>query len=100
MHVWGTGNPHAVVEMPLYPQKISVWCTVSSTGIVGPIFMDVAFNAECYLKLLEDHFIPTLQGMGVNMKETFFQQYGARPRAVNVVLHFLSKYFHNSVISN
>jgi hypothetical protein len=67
------------MERPLCPQKSSVWCTVSSAGIVGPVFVDDMVNAEHYLELLEDHFVPALQGMGVNMKEKFFQQYGARP---------------------
>jgi hypothetical protein len=46
-----------------------------------------------YLKLLQHHLVSTLQGMGVNTEETFFQQDGARP-------HFLSENFHNTVINN
>jgi hypothetical protein len=49
-----------------------VWCTISSTGIVRPIFLDDIVSAECYLQLLQDHIVPTLQRMGINMEETFF----------------------------
>jgi hypothetical protein len=34
------------------------------------------------------------------MEEAFFQQDGARPQIVNVVLHFLSEHFHDRIISN
>jgi hypothetical protein len=55
-------------------------------------------NAEHYLKHL--HFVPNLQGMRVNMEETFYEQNGARPHTVNAVLHFLNECFHDRVISN
>jgi hypothetical protein len=65
-----------------------MWCAISSAGIVEPDFLDDAVNAECYLKLLQEHLVPTLQGMGVNMEGTFFQQCGARSYMVNTVVTF------------
>jgi hypothetical protein len=56
--------------------------------------LDDTVNAECYLKLLQDYVITTLQGMGVKMEEMLFQD-GARPLMTNVVFHFLSKHFHD-----
>jgi hypothetical protein len=50
-----------------------MWCGISFAAIVKPILLDHTVSAECYLKLLQNHFVPTLQGMGVNMEETFFQ---------------------------
>jgi hypothetical protein len=45
------------METPLHPQKCTVQRAVSSAGVVRPVFLDVAVNAERYLKLLQDHFV-------------------------------------------
>jgi hypothetical protein len=57
-------------------------------------------DAERHLKLLEDHFVASFQGMGVSMGKTFFQQDGARTHMSNTVLSFLSEHFHDRVIIN
>ena len=35
---WSSENPHVIHETPLHNLKIGVWCAVSETKIVGPIF--------------------------------------------------------------
>jgi hypothetical protein len=92
MHVWGTENSNRHGDGDT--KKCMTQCAISSFGIVRPIFLDDTVNAVCYLKLLQGHFVPTLQGMGVNMEEIFFQEDGARPHTVKALLHFLSKHFH------
>ena len=37
---WFSENPHVIYETPLNDLKIGVWCAVSGTKIVGPIFFD------------------------------------------------------------
>jgi hypothetical protein len=44
-------------------------CTISSAGIIRPVFLNNTVNTEGYLKLLQDHFVSNLQGMGVNMEK-------------------------------
>jgi hypothetical protein len=46
-----------------------------------------------YLHVLQEEFLPFIQGMGVNFGETFFQQEGARPHTANAVLDVLSENF-------
>jgi hypothetical protein len=55
------------METPLYPQKYTKWCVAcnSSAGTVGPVLLDNTVNVERYLELLQDHSVPTFQGMGV-----------------------------------
>jgi hypothetical protein len=52
-------------------------CVIKSkrcgAGIVGPVYLDTV-NAERHLELLEDHFVATLQGTGMNMGEIFYQE--------------------------
>jgi hypothetical protein len=95
VHAWGTDTPHTVMEKSLHPQKHTVRRAISSAGIVGPVFLDDTVNAGRYPKLRKHHFVPSLQCMGVNMEETFFQKYRARTHTVNVI-HFLSEYSHES----
>jgi hypothetical protein len=37
-------------------QKIGVWCGVSATRIIGPIFFDSTVNADVYLTILEEFY--------------------------------------------
>jgi hypothetical protein len=63
IHVWGTETPHTIMEMPLHPRKCMVCCTISSAGIVSPFFLHDTVSAEHCHKLLQDHFVPSLQGI-------------------------------------
>jgi hypothetical protein len=40
---------------------------VPSGGIVAPVFQDDSAKADRYQKIIEDHFVLALQGMGVNV---------------------------------
>jgi hypothetical protein len=78
---------------------ISIWKTIQQLS-------DIWFTAEAHFHLNGyvnkqnmKLFITTLQGMGVNIVETFFQQDGARPHTASAILHF-EQYFHIGVISN
>ena len=31
-------NPHAIVETPINPQKVTIWCALLAEGIIGPYF--------------------------------------------------------------
>lgn len=35
---WSDNNPRQLHERPLYSEKITVWCAISSLGIIGPYF--------------------------------------------------------------
>jgi hypothetical protein len=79
MLLWASQHLHNIMETPLHPQKCTVWCTLSTSGGVGPMFFDDTVTADCYLHVLQEEFFLFLQGMGVTFRETFFQQDGARP---------------------
>ncbi|CAK9833058.1 hypothetical protein ANTRET_LOCUS9796 [Anthophora retusa] len=36
--IWGSENPHVIVEKPMHPQRVTVWCGFWSGGIIGPFF--------------------------------------------------------------
>jgi hypothetical protein len=35
---WSATNPIELHERPLHSSKVTVWCTISSFGIIGPYF--------------------------------------------------------------
>ena len=74
-----TTNLH---ERPLHSSKVTVWCAISSFGIIGPYFFEdereraVTVTGQCYVHMLENFVGPELARHPVT-KETFFQQDGA-----------------------
>jgi len=36
---WSQANPRALHEKPLHFQKVTVWCAMSASGIIGPYFL-------------------------------------------------------------
>ncbi len=96
---WGNQNPHIVHQRALHPRRTTVWCALSSSGIIGPVFIHENINSELYINVLNRNFIPALQGMGVNMSETWFMQDGARPHRTQSVLELLNEHFGEKIIS-
>jgi hypothetical protein len=37
---WSDSNPHWYSEKPLHSDKVMVWMSMGSTGIIGPFFFD------------------------------------------------------------
>ena len=49
-------NPRALHEKPLHSQKVTVWCAMSASGIIGPYFFDnvagnAVVNADRYVEI-------------------------------------------------
>ena len=38
---WSDTNLHKLHQHALYDQKFTLWCAVSSTGVIGPYFFDM-----------------------------------------------------------
>jgi hypothetical protein len=58
---WEAENPRLLHEQPLHNQKIGVWCAVSGTRIIGPIFFDSTVNTEVYMNILMNSVVNTLK---------------------------------------
>lgn len=91
--VWGTENPHLVVEYQRDTPKVNVWCCLLKTGVIGPFFFgEPTITATTYLDMLEQYAFPLLP------PGTIFQQDGAPPHYSNIVRTSLNERFPDSWI--
>jgi len=77
--IWGTENPHGMMEHIRESPKVNVLCGTSSCKVYGPLFFaEPTATGINYLDMLQLWLMPQLQE---NSKDFIFQQDGA-------LLHF------------
>ena len=80
---WAKENPKELHQKPLHSEKVTVWCTMSKFGVIGPYFfeddrgMAVTVNAERYVAMLQEFFLPCMQENEPDIQGVWFQQNGA-----------------------
>lgn len=104
---WGSEKPDEVAEKQSHPQKVTIWCAVSSAGVLGPYFYEengrtVNVNGVRYLDVLQNRFYPDLSELAFNNPQLspdwYFMQDGARPHIVQPVRTFLTTKFGTRTI--
>lgn len=97
--IWSDSNPHLVQEQPLKPDKILVWCAVSSQRIIGPFFFDETVKGENYLNMLMSYFWPRLY-RSKNGTISYFQQDGAPAHRTKQVQAWLKSKFGDRFVKS
>ena len=81
-----------------------MWCAMSSTGIIGPLFFEDAdghtqtVNKERYVDILKRFWVALQSGLP-EADRLWFQQDGATPHTARVTLRCLEERFGTSLIS-
>ncbi|GBN82707.1 hypothetical protein AVEN_156381-1 [Araneus ventricosus] len=96
--IWGTENPHFVIEKSLYPRRVTVWCALTSRGIVGAIFFEQTFNSARYVEALRNQFIPAIQSKP-DFESLWFMQDGATPHRTNEVFDLFEEHFNERIVA-
>ena len=87
-----------MVPIRRFPEKVTVWCAISSHGVLGPYYYEqngqnVTVNGTRYYDMLRTKFIPDLFNFclqhDLDPLKMWFQQDGARPHIVNSVRQYL-----------
>ncbi|GBN24099.1 hypothetical protein AVEN_4055-1 [Araneus ventricosus] len=96
--IWGTENPDFAIEKSLYPRRVTVWCVLSSRGIVGAIFFEQTVNSARYVEALRNQFIPEIQSEP-HFESMWFMQDGATPHRTNEVFDLLEEHFNERIVA-
>jgi hypothetical protein len=105
MRYYAETNPKVTREKPLHSPRVTVWCALNATTIIGPYFFEdetganVTVNSERYLHMLKAFFLPELKRKRIPLRKVWFQQDGATSHTTNEVLAFLKSKFGNRLIS-
>ena len=65
--IWGSENPHQVIEYERDTPKLSVWLGLHKNGVIGPFFfMESTVTGHSYLDMLENSAFAQIQYLPVS----------------------------------
>ncbi|KAJ4447157.1 hypothetical protein ANN_09158 [Periplaneta americana] len=87
--VWGTQEPHRIIEHERDSPKVNVFCALSQRKLYGPFFViEATVTGHSYLDMSEQWLVPQLRQ---DLDDDFiFQQDGAPPHFHNAVRAYLN----------
>ena len=91
--ICGTENPHAFIEKPAHPKRVTFWCEFWSRGIIGPFFFEneqgeaVTVNGDRYWAMLNEYLFTKIEEEDI--RNILFQQDGAKCHTVEATIDVL-----------
>ena len=70
--IWDDTNPRDVHQVAMHPQKVTVWCGICASGVIGPYFFEnevgeaITVTGERFRMMKTDFFWPKLNDMDVD----------------------------------
>ena len=96
-------NPHAYIEKPMHPKRVSLWCGFWSRGIIGPFFFEneqgevVTVNDDRYRAMLNKFLFTKIEEEDIG--NILVQQDGATCHTAEATLDVLRPVFEDRIIS-
>ena len=104
MH-WGETNPHAVAPVPLFDAKVTVWCDITATFVLGPFFFEETTPtgpATCsvtdsrYAAMLKNNVLPELRRRNA-LNDIVWMQDGAPPHIAKSARKVLEQHYGDRI---
>ena len=101
--IWGTENPHACIEQPTHPKRVTIWCGFCSKGIIRAFCFEneqaegVTINADRYRANFKEFLFIKIEEE--NIGNIWFQQDGATCQTAKAKLFVLCPVFEDRIIS-
>ncbi|CAF1523416.1 unnamed protein product [Didymodactylos carnosus] len=101
--IWGESNPQQIQQLPIHPEKLTVWCGLWSGGIIGPFFFKndaratVTVNGIRYTAMINQFLFPKIDD--IDADDIWFQQDDATCHTANATINLLKEKFGESIIS-
>lgn len=104
---WAEKNPHEIFASPLHEAKVTVWCGITGSFVIGPYFFEevtpkglktCSITSQRYETMLNNYLIPQLQQRKA-IGNIVWMQDGAPPHVSNSVKQLLQQTFGDKVIS-
>lgn len=101
--IWASENPRVIVEKPLHPTRVTVWCGLWAGGVIGPYFFEndrgeaVTVNGICYRNMITEFLWPIIDDM--DTEDMWFQQDDATCHTSNETLELIHEKFPDRLIS-
>ena len=87
--IWGSQNPHALIEMERDSPKVNMFCALSRRCVFGPFFfVEDSVTEKVYLDMLENWLMP--QVTDEEVQGYIYQQDGAPPLLHKEVREYLN----------
>jgi len=91
-HYWSENDPLITIEKRQGQPKVTVWCGMTSSAVLGPFFIRDTMNGERYLNLLSESIYPEISAWH-NFSKLQFMQDGAPPHFATTVRAWLDDKF-------
>ena len=88
----GAENPHAYIEKPMHPKRVTVWCGFWSRGTIGSFFFEneqgeaVTVNNDRYRAMLNEFLFTKIEEK--NIGNIWFQQDRFAPHSLSYTRYF------------
>ena len=101
--IWGTKVPHAYIEKPTHPKRVTVWSGFWLRGLIGPFLFEneqgdaVTVNGDRYRAMMNEFWLRTIEENDIG--NIWFQQDSTACHTGEATRDILGPVFEDCIVS-